>query len=159
MKTNYLFPNYLKKSSGIILLLSFFALILIPIINENGRTLKLEINVFAIFFNEGLTVKSIGWTKEDILQEIIGIILILSGLMFAFSKEKTEDEMISKIRVESLVWAMYVNYAVLIFCILFIYGLSFLSVMIYNMITLLFSFIIRFHWMIYRNNKIYNYDE
>lgn len=159
MKTNYLFPNSFKKSSGILFLISLLGIILIPIINKDGNSIELQTNVFALFYDEGLKTKNIGWIKDDIFPELLGIILILSGLIFAFSKEKMEDEMISKIRIESLVWATYINYAVLLFCILFIYGFSFFSVMLYNMFTLLFFFIIRFHWMLYKNSQICTHEE
>ena len=159
MKTNYLFPNSFKKSSGILFVISLLGIILIPIINKDGNVIQLQSNVFAILYDEALKTRSMSWIKDDIFPELIGIILILSGLIFAFSKEKMEDEMISKIRVESLVWAIYINYAVLLFCIIFIYGLSFFSVMVYNMFTLILFFIIRFHWMLYKNDKIYNHEE
>lgn len=159
MKTNYLFPNSFKKSSGILFLISLLGIILIPIINKDGNVIQLQSNIFALFYDEGLKTRSMSWIKDDIFPELLGIILILSGLIFAFSKEKMEDEMISKIRVESLVWATYINYAVLLFCIIFIYGLSFFSVMVYNMFTLILFFIIRFHWMLYKNDKIYNHEE
>lgn len=154
MKSNYLFPNSFKKGSGIIFLLSVLGLIFVPIINRDAETIKLEINVFAVLYDEGLLTKSLGWIKDDIFPEIIGIVLILSGIIFAFSKEKTEDEMVSKIRLESLVWATYVNYACLLFCILFIYGISFFNIMVYNMFTLLLIFIIRFHWILFHNNTL-----
>lgn len=157
MKMNYLLPNSFKKISGIIFLVTFLFMIFRSI--TNAEALHLQVNVFAIFFNEWFSKSEwFVWIKHDIIPELIGIIIILSGLAFAFSKEKTEDEMISKIRLESLVWATYINYAVLLFFIIFFYGTSFLSVMIYNMFTLLLFFIIRFNWMLYKNNKI-NSDE
>ena len=67
--------------------------------------------------------------------------------------------MVSKIRLESLVWATYVNYACLLFCILFIYGLPFFNIMVYNMFTLLLIFIIRFHWMLFQNNTLAGDEE
>ena len=159
MKTNYLFPNSFKNVSGIVFLLSLLGLIFVPIINKDAETIKLEINVFAILYDEGLSTKSLAWINDDIFPEIIGVVLILSGIIFAFSKEKTEDEMVSKIRLESLVWATYVNYACLLFCILFIYGLPFFNIMVYNMFTLLLIFIIRFHWMLFQNNTLAGDEE
>ena len=159
MKTNYLFPNSFKNVSGIVFLLSLLGLIFVPIINKDAETIKLEINVFFFFFNEGLSTKRLGGCSVDIFPEIIGVVLILSGIIFAFSTEKTEDEMVSKIRLESLVWATYVNYACLLFCILFIYGLPFFNIMVYNMFTLLLIFIIRFHWMLFQNNTLAGDEE
>ncbi len=66
--------------------------------------------------------------------------------------------MISKIRYESLVWATYLNYGIILFFTLFIFGLPYLNVLFYNMFTLLLFFIIRFHYMIYKSNTS-NHDE
>ena len=159
MKTKYLFPNSFKKTSLIVFVLSSICVLLLQIFNDDLQ-IELNIKTFA-FIKDQFWQDCIyfSWLEDDFLPELLGILLIVSGLIFAFSKEKTEDEMISKIRVESLVWATYINYAVLLFCIIFIYGFSFLDVMIYNMFTLLFFFTIRFHWMLYKNNKINSHDE
>ena len=51
------------------------------------------------------------------------------------------------------------HYACLLFCILFIYGLPFFNIMVYNMFTLLLIFIIRFHWMLFQNNTLSGDEE
>jgi hypothetical protein len=81
------------------------------------------------------------------------VLIILSGLVVAFSKEKLEDELISSIRLKSLVWATYVNYGVLLLAFIFVYDLSFLWIMIFNMFTILVFFIIRFNWQL---RKLHN---
>ncbi|MFD1141394.1 hypothetical protein ACFQ4C_09750 [Larkinella insperata] len=79
---------------------------------------------------------------------------VIVGLLFvAFSKEKVEDEMISRLRLESLQWAVYVNYIVLGALIVLVHGGLFLEVMIYNMFTVLLMFIIRFRLAIRRNER------
>jgi len=83
----------------------------------------------------------------------------LSSLLVAFSKEESEDEYISKIRLESLVWAVYFNYAILLISSLFIFDFAFLWVMIFNMFTILLFFIIRFNWQIYKLKKFVHYEE
>ncbi|MGB3922738.1 MAG: hypothetical protein WBL00_02275, partial [Bacteroidales bacterium] len=95
--------------------------------------------------------------ENNVLDEISSILLIIGALLIAFSKEKTEDEFISKIRLESLVWATYINYAILIFAIIFIYDMTFLWVLVFNMFTLLVFFLIRFNWALYKSkNQISN---
>ncbi len=159
MKTRFLFPNAFKKPSLIVFIFTIICMIIISNFNDS-LNLQLTVKTFAFISDQPFKeIIYFRWFEDDILPELLGIILILSGLIFAFSKEKTEDEMISKIRIESLVWATYINYAVLLFCILFIYGLAFFNVMIYNIFALLFFFIIRFHWMLYKNNKINGYEE
>ncbi|VAW16950.1 hypothetical protein MNBD_BACTEROID05-629 [hydrothermal vent metagenome] len=97
--------------------------------------------------------KFVGIVNNNILNEILGISMIVGSILVAFSKEKDEDEFISKIRLESLVWATYLNYAILFLAFIFVYDLSFLWVMIFNMFTILIFFIIRFNWQIRKFRK------
>ena len=158
MKLNYLFPNKYKKIGW---------LILIPSVIIGSITLILEFepnyldfNVPAIFIDEFFGDKHfIGIVNNNVLNEILGTLIILSSLLVAFSKEKSEDEYISKIRLESLVWAVYLNYAILLISFLFIFDLSFLWVMIFNMFTILLFFIIRFNWQISKLKKSAHYEE
>ena len=78
-----------------------------------------------------------------IIGSIIGLVLI------AFSKVKLEDEYVSKIRLESLQWAIYFNYAMLILATILVYGMAYYQVAIFNMITPLVFFIVRFHYIIF----------
>ena len=82
-----------------------------------------------------------------IIGSIIGLLLV------AFSKVKVEDEYVSKIRLESLQWAIYFNFALLIIATLFVYGLAYYMVAIYNMITPLLFFVIRFHYILFFKNS------
>ncbi|MFY7756938.1 MAG: hypothetical protein ACOVP9_00950, partial [Flavobacterium stagni] len=60
---------------------------------------------------------------------------------------------ISNIRYESLVWATYLNYGIILFTTLFIFGIAYMNVLIHNLFTLLFFFILRFHYRIYKLSK------
>jgi len=158
MKTNYLFPHRFKRIGLIILIPSI--LLGWYIVNFDVEPEVLDVNVPAIFMEEFMGRKAMfGITDNNILNEIVGVILIISSLMVAFSKEKQEDELIGQIRLESLVWATYVNYAILLISLIFVYGISFLWVMIFNMFTILLFFIIRFNWQVRRLNKSLAYEE
>jgi len=99
-----------------------------------------------------------GVTSMRLHHDII-ILLIVFGLLFiAFSKEKIEDEQISQLRLDSLQWAVYFNYALFIVCVLFVYGVHFIPVLIFNIISPLVFFIIRFQWKIYRLNRSLKYN-
>ena len=84
--------------------------------------------------------------QNNILNEILGISTIIGGLIVAFSREPDEDELILRIRLECLVWAIYWNYGILLIAFLFVYDFSFYWVMIFNMFTPLLLFVIRFNW-------------
>ena len=84
----------------------------------------------------------------------IAIIGTVSGAILATcSREKIEDEMVRQVRLNSLLVALYVNYAVLIVCSLLVYDLDFLLVMVYNMFTILLIFMVVFRYRMWRLNK------
>src|SRR5690606_17226804 len=106
MKTSYLFPYRFKKISEIV----FWTVLIIIIYGFLDYNAIIENDffyskVFAVADTGFLSEKVIfGITKNYILDELLFIMLILSALVYAFSKEKIEDEMVSKIRLDSLVW-------------------------------------------------------
>ena len=140
MITKHLFPNSFKKYGWLILIPTSILGLLTVIYDYEPSFLNFKVP--ALFVNQFIGDNSIiGFVKNNLLNEILGILVIISATIVAFSKEKLEDEFISKIRLESLVWAVYVNYAILLISFLFIYDLSFLWVMILNMFTILLFFI------------------
>lgn len=158
MKLNYLFPHAYKRI-GLTLLIPLMITGWF-VINFDVEPEFLDFKVPAIFVDEIFGEKFMfGLTENNVLNEIIGVALIVCFLMVAFSKEKQEDELIEKIRLDSLVWATYANYTVLLFSILFVYGISFLWVMICNMFTILLFFIIRFNWQVKVLNKNMGHEE
>jgi hypothetical protein len=90
---------------------------------------------------------------QNLTDEVAGIGAIVGLLLIAFSKEKTEDEMSSLLRLEALQWSVYANYLVLTVAILVVYNEAFLNVMMYNMFTLLLVFIARYRWLVWQNNS------
>ena len=96
-----------------------------------------------------------GFTSDQNLTDELALSgLIISLLMIAFAKEKEEDEFIYHSRLESWEWAVLINFLLLIIACWTFYGLPFLDVMMYNMLTPLLIFIIRFHWVLLRNKKL-----
>ena len=161
MKTSYLFPYRFKKISGIV----FWITLLLFIVGYFNSAFFFEndyfkINVFAIA-ETGILKQNVyfGIIENSVLDEFLFIVLITTGLIYAFSKEKTEDEMVSKIRLDSLVWATYFNYIFVLFCYIFIYGFVFLSVMMIALFSHLLFFIVRFRWVMYKQNKSLSYEE
>lgn len=82
---------------------------------------------------------------------ILGI--VIGGLVAGCSKEKIEDEMISSLRLHSLLIALYVNYAFLIVCALLVYDIGFIDVMVWNMFTMLLIFLFVFRFKLWRMRK------
>jgi len=159
MKLNFLFPSKFKRIGWFTLIPS--AIIGLSTLIYEYEPSFLDFNVPAIFVDELFSVnkKTFRMVTNNILNEILGVLIIISTLFVAFSKEKSEDEYISKIRFDSLAWAVYFNYAILILTILFIYDFAFLWVMVFNMFTVLLFFIVRFNWQISKLKKSASYEE
>jgi type IV secretory pathway VirB2 component (pilin) len=98
-------------------------------------------------------------TKTDFQATVVPIILIIGLLFIAFSKEKIEDEMIVKIREQSLVWAVMVNFIILIFGILLIFGLSYLHFLSLQIFLILILFIAKFNFELFRFKKVTKDEE
>lgn len=160
MDNSYLFPHSWKLTGWILLIvglllgLDFFMAAVIHVTNGILINDSLTLQVFAVVAEKIFDSKVyFSFIENDINDELIGILIIIGGVLVSFSKVKKEDEFISKIRLDSLVWATYVHYGLLVLWIIFIYGMPFWNFMLFNLFTLLFFFIIRFHWVLYKWKK------
>lgn len=158
MKANFLFPHRFKKWGWIVLIPSLLFGFFTVLTSYEPEFLDVKVLVLFVdgFVGED---KLIGFINNNILNEILGILVICSGLLVAFSREEHEDEFISKIRLESLVWATYLNYGVLLLAMILLYDFSFLWVMIFNIFTVLLFFIFKFHWSVWQLQKKLIYEE
>ena len=153
MKTHFLFPNKFKIVGW---LLFIPALAISIYLTASGQSID-EIcttQVFAVAADEFLGKRQFLTVIENsISDEILLTCLVAGGLLIGFSKLKNEDELIAKIRYESLVWAVYFNFVVMLLATIFVYGMFYYQVMLANMFTVLLFFIIRFHVMIHKLNS------
>lgn len=162
MKSRFLFNNKYKPLGWVLFICGLVLGIILT--NNEYEILDLTVKVFNITGGDdigfdGIPKGNSRWILNNISDEVTSVLLIIGGVLVSFSKTKDEDEYISKIRMESLIWATYVNYGVLLFTIIFIYGGDFLDVMIYNMFTMLVFFILRFHYVLYKLKRGVNYEE
>lgn len=158
MKSRFLFSHRLKPI-GWILFLTGMVLGIILMLNEFDVP-NWEAQVFPLISeNDIFSNPAFEWNSNNIADEIASILVIIGGILVSFSKTKDEDEYISKIRIDSLIWAVYVNYIVLVLAILFVFDLSFFNVLIYNMFTVLLFFMIRFHYVLYKSKRALSNEE
>lgn len=152
MITRYLFPHRYKMLGWILFIPSLLAGILVIFFDHS--LFEFETTMFA-FYDDDLfgPTKTFTLITTNIYDELITITAIVGGLLAAFSKEKDEDEFIVQIRLESLLWATYINYGLLLFSVIFIYGSGFYEVLLLNMLTLLIIFLIRFNFILYRTRS------
>lgn len=145
MNSRFLFSHKFKIAGFILLLPALLGVLFFFL---NYEPAFFDWRVFAIAdlgFNNDVFF---GIIENNVTNELAGILLIVSLVFIAFSREKQEDEYISKIRLESLLWATYINYGILVLSLMFLYNFAFLWVMIFNMFTLLIIFIVRYYIML-----------
>ena len=143
MKSNLLIPSRFKLVGLVIFIPSL-------LLGIWWRFFEFEIGVLTI--KSSRAGVSIFKDHQTNFTDEIALVGIITGLlMIAFSREKQEDEFINRIRLESLQWAVLVNYVLLIISAILVHGWSFIDVMMYNMLTVLIIFIVRFHLILHRN--------
>nr|WP_299415854.1 hypothetical protein [uncultured Emticicia sp.] len=154
MEPRFLFPHRFKLIGWIIAIPSIILglFILIDDLRFDFLTVKLPFKYF--FADEFLSSDEKGneFSIFNFTDEIATIGSIVGLLLIAFSKVKYEDEYVSKLRLESLQWAVYVNFFLLIMSTILIHGMSYYSVIVYNMFTPLIIFIIRFYYLLFLKN-------
>ena len=101
----------------------------------------------------------LGPAEDNLTNELAFMGIIIGLLMICFAKHPHEDELISRLRLESWQWAVIINYIVLLVLNLAYYGLGFLMMVTYNVITILIVFILRFYYSMYQLQKNLNHDD
>jgi hypothetical protein len=145
MNQKYLFPNYCKAIGWVLTLPSVILGILYLYFSY-------EIPNFEIQFKNTYTIFD-GGSTNNLTDELISLCLVIGLNLVAFSKRKVEDEWVSLMRLESLQWGIYLNSIILILAIIFVYGMPFFEIMVYNMFTPLIIFIIRFEYLMWKAPK------
>lgn len=146
MKTTYLLSHKFKALGWVLLIVgSIFGIVLFIGDYESNF---LQTKVLALIHDPILGEKGFFKIIENsIADELVALIIILGGILVGFSQEKTEDEFIQKLRTDSLIWAIIVNYSILALAIIFVYEFDFFDVLVFNMFTPLLFFIFRFNFL------------
>ncbi|MEA5256484.1 hypothetical protein VB264_01740 [Arcicella aquatica] len=152
MKAKYLFP-YQYKFVGWTLTILFLLIWIVGAITKTGLDFFTITLPFKYALQDSFGASS-NETTLNLGDEFIVIGLIVGMILIAFSKEKVEDEYVSQVRLETLQWAIYINFVLLIVATIFVYGTYYFNVMIYNMFTPLLFFIGRFYYVLYLKSKI-----
>lgn len=73
----------------------------------------LDANVMMLFADDEVfgkeQFKVVDIREENILNELVGLFVILGGLLRLPARRKDEDEMMIKLRLESILWADKIN--------------------------------------------------
>ncbi len=139
-----LLPHYFQKIGWILF---------IPASILGLLTLFLEFEFSWLEFskvrNSGFLVDS----DENLTNELAILGLFVSLFFISFSKEREEDELIQKIRLDSILFGCYGYFLLNINSAFLFYGADYLSFMFFNMFSLPILFIIRFRWVMFQQRK------
>ena len=150
MKTMYLLPHATKKWGWILLIPGM--ILGIAYLTDAAWLPEWKVFVPRLFgdhFPDGLFT---GDQKNNIVDELLYLFLMASTLMIAFSRCREEDEYIRHLRMESLLWAVWVNTLLLTVCTLFVFDMAYFHVMVVNLFSTMWLFVARFHWKYARLN-------
>lgn len=91
--------------------------------------------------------------KNNLTDEVIGGVLMLGLILLCFTRQKTEDEYIARIRLESFLWAAFIQCSIFLIALLTIYGEPFWVFMMVNFYLLPIIFVIRFYTRVNALNR------
>ena len=113
------------------------------------------VNVFSIFSYEwiGSERTGFGWIENGLGDEIFTLLIIISGLVNSFSKEKIEDELISRIRLESLSLSLFISFGLIIISTFLVYNLNYMYVLVFNLFLIIFLFNLIFKFRLFKHYK------
>lgn len=126
-------------------------------VSDDASWLKCKIPAFVSENLDG--TKFFSMIEANLGFTISGILLISGGLLMAFSREKIEDEFVNHLRLKAFQYAVIINYCALFLCYLFVWNISFITVMLINLFSTLFLFIIIFQILLFKNKKCWIDEE
>jgi len=112
----------------------------------------LDQKVFAVY-SVYLKTRTMKVESNQLIEEIVGLLVIFGLLMIAFAREKNETPQVSSIRLRAFFISFYLNTAFLIFSVLFTFGLAFIYMTVLNVVLPLSLYIIVFQILMVKERK------
>lgn len=156
MKKTFLLPHSFKKAGWAILIPTFVIGFMMFIDGCNGfpgylmKGLDPAGGLYRVLDSDAMTA---------ILNNIAIIGICAGSLFVACSREPIEDELITQVRLNSLLIALYLNTAFIIVSALCFYELDYLYVMIGNIFTVLLVFLIVYEVKLWQLKKSLSHEE
>ncbi|MES2808823.1 MAG: hypothetical protein V4619_09380 [Bacteroidota bacterium] len=148
MKTRFLFPHQWRKVGVCLFILGLVVIGLYRYFDDQIVTWQFKRH------HAGLE------DYEELIPDVFLLLLIFGLFLIAFTKEKIEDEQLMQLRLDSLQWSIYLNYAILVVCILAVDSWHFfINIAAHYIFTPLVFFIIRFRWAVYQSNRLLNSED
>lgn len=109
----------------------------------------------AIGFNyqEVALLNALQLSDKPLINNHLVLWMWLGAIFVACSREKIEDEMISRIRLNALLFALYIQAAFIIVATFLFNSLDFLNVMVYNLVSFPIIFVGAYRVMLWQIRK------
>lgn len=148
-----LLSHAFKKPAALVFYGSFMlgAVLFFESDGELSNLLHLEWRVPALFSDDLLSKREGIWILNDLSDELFTLVILLSGLVLGFSKEKAEDEYTALLRGAALQWSLVANTALAILATFSVYGIAYFNFMIIQLFSILLLFNLRFQYTLYRH--------
>ena len=158
MKKNYLLPNKWKKWGWGMFLIGL-GLFIAEIFTNSS--IRLELPIFGHWdtgiISSNKVVNNLtsywGFKNQDVMPTLIILLSVIGLLMMYFSREKVEDEMTSKMRLDSLAWATILNCMLILYANITFWDFDFLMVLELNMASILIIAVLRFEHLKFWLNR------
>lgn len=157
MKPLRLLPHRIQNLGYLFL---FVGIIMIVALSIKEDLFEINIYVPTLVSQGELLFSSVYFeiSEHNVNYTLTSLLIVIGGLLVAFSKEKIEDEFIQSIRLKSFQLAILINYLLVLFALFFIYDFFYLYFLLLNVYTPLLIYIILFRINIYKA-QIKNHEE
>lgn len=147
-----LLPHSFRRIGWLLLIPAFLGGVFLMIASD--FTSGPEITTIGLFGDEILSDQNkpaIRFDQVALLPNLVAVVFLIGGVLVMFSKQKKEDEYINQMRLKSFQSAVLINYVLLFLSIIFIHGIPFFHVMVYNLFTVIIIYILTFQYLIFKN--------
>lgn len=90
------------------------------------------------------------WSDNNLSNELSFSLVLIGSLLLLAVRERDEDELIQRLRLESLLWATWVNALLLFLANWLLFDTDFFLVMICALFSFYLLFVLRFQWVLWR---------
>ncbi len=148
-----LLANVFKTPAAVVFYGSFLlgVVLFLETDGELGNLLQLELRVPALFSDSWLSERDGIWVVNNLSDELLTLVILLSGLVLGFSKEKAEDEYTALLRGAALQWSLVANTVLAILATFSIYGIAYFNFMVIQLFSILLLFNLRFQYTLYKH--------
>lgn len=139
MKSIPLLPHRFKMMGLILVVPGIFLGVLSIYFDFRPDFLTVETNPDLLFMN-----------TQNLLDEVALTLTLLGLLAIAFSREKIEDEFVSQVRLNSLMWSFGFYYLIILLAVWVLYNDNFWTLMIYHLFMPIVFYVVLFRINILR---------